>query len=157
MMVVRKARRDDVKALAELHRGEGWCYDDEVLLNDYWDDAFDKESIIVAESDGRVVGTIELARAFKARFGPFGVIRRFVVHPEHRGRGIGRQLLEYVLSEAERIGCNALELSVDPRKETVHSFYQTLGFRDDRTETIMVKPLPRATSARCAELCEGSP
>jgi len=141
MVLVRRARRDDVRALAELHRGEGWCYDDEVILSDYWDDAFDKESILVAEQDGRVVGTIELAKAYKARFGYFGVLRRFVVHPDYRSRGIGRQLLSYAFAEARRMRCNALELSVDPRNERAHRFYEKLGFKDDHTETIMVKPL----------------
>ncbi len=141
MVLIRKARREDVKALADLHKGEGWCYDDEVVLGDYWDDAFDKESIIVAEMDGRVVGTIELAKAYKGRFGYFGVLRRFVVHPGCRGSGIGRRLISYALTEAKRIGCNALELSVDPRNERASRFYERLGFKDDRTEKIMVKPL----------------
>jgi len=138
---IRKARRSDIKALAELHRGEGWCYDDEVVLNDYWDDSFDKESILVAEVDGKVVGTLEVAKAYKARFGFFAVLRRFVVHPAYRGRGVGKALIQYALEEAKRMGCNALELSVDPENTRPHKFYESLGFRDDRTEVIMVKPL----------------
>ncbi len=150
MAFVRKATKQDSKAIAELHKGEGWCYDDEVVLNDYWDDAFDKESIIVAELGSRVVGTIELARAYKARFGFFGVIRRFVVHPEYRGKGVGRRLVSYALEEASRIGCNAVELSVDPENERPHRFYESLGFRDDRTEIIMVKEL-RGQSAQASQ------
>jgi len=146
MVLVRKANKQDAKAVAQLHRGEGWCYDDEVVLNDYWDDAFDKESIIVAELESRVVGTIELARAYKARFGFFAVIRRFVVHPEHRGKGIGRALMNYALEEAMRMECNAIELSVDPANQRPHKFYESLGFRDDRTEIIMVKELKHNSS-----------
>ena len=141
MVAIRKAHREDLQALADLHRGEGWCYDDEVVLNDYWDDDFEKDSIIVAELDGRVVGTIELAKAYKARFGFFGVLRRFVVPPKYRERGIGEELIRYALEEARRLGCNAIELSVDPRNERAHKFYISLGFTDDRTETIMVKTL----------------
>lgn len=142
---VRKAEKRDVKALAELHRGEGWCYDDEVVLNDYWDDSFDKESILVAEVDGKVVGTIEVAKAYKARFGFFAVLRRFVVHPDYRGRGIGKALICHALEEARRLGCNAAELSVDPVDIRPHKFYESLGFRDDRTEVIMVKLLDQAS------------
>jgi len=139
--LVRKAQKDDAKALADLHRGEGWCYDDENVLNDYWDDAFDKESIIVAEVDGLVAGTIELAKAYKARFGYFGVIRRFVVHPDCRGKGVGRKLMSYALEEAKRIGCNAIELSIDPQNTRAHKFYESIGFADDRMEVLMVKLL----------------
>ncbi len=136
---IRKARRNDTKALAKLHRGEGWCYDDEVVLNDYWDDSFDKESILVAEVDGKVAGTLEVAKAYKARFGFFAVLRRFVVHPDYRGRGVGKALIQYALEEAKRMGCNALELSVDPGNTRPHKFYESLEFKDDRTEVIMVR------------------
>ncbi len=154
MILIRKAERQDISAIAELHRGEGWCYDDEVVLNDYWDDAFDKESIIVAELDGHIIGTIELARAYKARFGFFAVMRRFVVHPEHRGRGIGRKLMNYALDEAVRLGCNAVELSVNPSKGRPHRFYESLGFTDDRVEVIMVKKLKAAKYLREASPSE---
>jgi len=147
-MNIRRAERDDIAALAELHRGEGWCYDDEAVLNDYWDDSFDKEGILVADVDGRVVGTIEVAKAYKARFGFFAVVRRFVVHPDYRGRGIGGALIREALEEAERKGCNAIELSVDPANVRSHEFYETLGFRDDRTEVIMVKLLDQALEAK---------
>ena len=141
-MNIRRARRDDLGAVAELHRGEGWCYDDELVLRDYWDDCFDRESILVAETkeDG-IVGTLEVAKAYKARFGHFAVIRRFVVHPDYRGKGIGRTLLQYATEEAKRMGCSAIELSVDPDNRRPHSYYESLGFKDDRTEIIMVKTL----------------
>ncbi len=141
MIKIRKARKDDARSVANLHRGEGWCYDEEVILNDYWDDDFDKESIIVAEMDGQVVGTIELAKAYKARFGFFGVLRRFVVHPDRREKNIGRQLMDYAIEEARRTGCTVIELSIDPKNQRAHKYYSTLGFKDDRTETIMVKLL----------------
>lgn len=136
---IRKAALNDAEAVARLHKGEGWCYDDAIIISDYWDDSFDKESILVAEVDGKIVGTLEISKAYKARFGFFAVVRRFVVEPGYRGRGVGRQLISFALEEAKRMGCNAIELSVDPENIRPHSFYETLGFHDDRTETIMVK------------------
>ena len=50
---IRKATIDDAEAVTRLHKGEGWCYDDPIVMNDYWDDSFDKESILVAEVDGK--------------------------------------------------------------------------------------------------------
>ena len=141
---IRRAAMNDAEDVARLHKGEGWCYDDAIVLNDYWDDSFDKESILVAEVNGKIVGTLEISKAYKARFGFFAVIRRFVVEPECRGRGVGRQLMSFALAEAKRMGCSAIELSVDPENTRPHHFYETLGFHDDRTETIMVKILGNA-------------
>ena len=143
---IRKATIDDAEAVTRLHKGEGWCYDDPIVMNDYWDDSFDKESILVAEVDRKTVGTLEISKAYKARFGFFAVLRRFVVDPEYRGKGVGRQLMSFALEEAKRMGCSAIELSVDPENIRPHDFYKTLGFHDDRTETIMVKILDYATS-----------
>lgn len=140
-MNIRKAEMNDIVALAELHRGEGWCYDEEVVLRDYWDDSFDKESILVAEVDGKIVGTVEISKAYKARFGFFAVLRRLVVHPSYRGKGIGRELMKEALEESRKMGCNAIELSVDPENTQPHRFYESLGFKDDRKEIIMVKSL----------------
>ncbi len=47
MILVRKARKDDALSIADLHKGEGWCYDEEVVLNDYWDDDFNRRLEIV--------------------------------------------------------------------------------------------------------------
>ncbi len=68
-MIIRKAGKGDIVEVAQLHRGEGWCYDDEVLINDYWDDSFEKESILVAEVEGKIVGTLEISKVYKSRFG----------------------------------------------------------------------------------------
>jgi GNAT superfamily N-acetyltransferase len=142
-MIIRRAGKDDIIALAQLHRGEGWCYDDEISINDYWDDSFEKESILVAEVDGKIVGTLEIAKAYKSRFGFFAVIRRFVVQPDNRGKGIGRKLFSYALEEARKMGCSVIELSVDPENARPHRFYKSMGFKDDRTEIIMVKLLKK--------------
>jgi len=52
--------------------------------------------------------------------------------------------MSFALAEAKRMGCSAIELSVDPENTRPHHFYETLGFHDDRTETIMVKILDHA-------------
>ncbi|MCJ7633272.1 GNAT family N-acetyltransferase, partial [Candidatus Bathyarchaeota archaeon] len=110
---------------------------------DYWDDSFEKESILVAEVEGKIVGTLEISKVYKSRFGFFAVVRRFVVQPDQRGRGIGRKLFSYALEEAKRMDCTAIELSVDPENKRPHRFYESIGFKDDRTEIIMVKLLKK--------------
>ena len=139
---LRRASRADARDLARLHQTEGWCYDDENVIHEYWDDAFDKESILVAESGGRVVGTLELAIAHKTRWGGrFGLIRRFVVHPKWRSKGVGRRLFAFAMREAKRLKLNAVELNVEGWNSRPFQYYRSRGFVEDRVEIIMVKRL----------------
>ncbi|MBE9109852.1 GNAT family N-acetyltransferase [Nodosilinea sp. LEGE 07298] len=49
------------------------------------------------------------------------------VHPDYRGRGMGRALLRHLLSEARRSGVPALSLSVDPQN-VARQLYESEGF-----------------------------
>jgi GNAT superfamily N-acetyltransferase len=60
--------------------------------------------------------------------GLLGNIDEFVVDAECRGKGVGSQLLEYILTDAKARGCSRVELeSGFPRKEA-HAFYEHRGF-----------------------------
>jgi len=95
----------------------------------------------VAEIDGRVAGKLELYMAWKSVYGKFGVIRRFVVHQDFRSQGVGRVLLDAATARAREAGCAFIELSVDVTNPIPHSFYHREGFREDRVEVMMRKPL----------------
>jgi len=141
----RRARRDDARDLALLHAAEGWCYEEENVIHEYWDDAFSKESILVAQSGKKVVGTLELAIAHKSRWGGrFGLIRRFTVHPKWRSRGIGRRLFDFAMREAARLKLAAVELNVEGWNSRPYQFYRSKGFVEDRVEVVMVKRLKRS-------------
>jgi GNAT superfamily N-acetyltransferase len=145
----RRARRDDARDLALLHQAEGWCFDDENVIHEYWDDAFSKESILVAQVGKVVVGTLELAIAHKTRWGgPFGLIRRFTIHPEWRSRGIGRKLFDFAMREAKRLRLAAVELNVEGWNSSPYQFYRSKGFVEDRVEVVMVKRLRPARRPR---------
>ena len=84
-------------------------------------DVYDKEcTFVVATSDGSIVGTARFRRV-----GNHVKIERIAVKKEHRGKGIGRELV-----------LNALQLIRDERPEGVYlhaqtvaeDFYRKLGF-----------------------------
>ena len=52
------------------------------------------------------------------------------VHPERRGRGVGRLLLEGVIAEAESCGARVIFLEVRAGNVEGRRFYRSLGFRD---------------------------
>lgn len=140
-VTVRPGRLDDASTEAALHRSVGWCYDDASVIAEYHDDAYEPSSVLVAELEGQVVGKLELFRAYKARHGFFALVRRFVVHPEYRGRGIGRVLLQHAIDRARAEGCAFVELTVDVTNPQAYAFYDREGFRLDRVEVVLRKTL----------------
>jgi GNAT superfamily N-acetyltransferase len=140
-ITVRRGRREDAATLAALHREAGWCYDEANVVAEYYDDAFEPDTVIAAEVDGELIGKLELFLAWKSAHARFGVIRRFVVAPEWRGRGVGHRLLAAAEEEARRAGCTFLELSVDEDNPGARRLYAGIGYAEDRREIILRKPL----------------
>jgi GNAT superfamily N-acetyltransferase len=144
-ITVRRGRREDAATLAALHHEHAWCYDEASIVAEYYDDAFEPDTVIAAEIGGELVGKIELFLGWKSTSGRFGIIRRFVVHPDWRGRGIGHRLLAAAEDEARRAGCAFLELSVDEDNPGARRLYASGGFGEDRREIILRKPLDGQT------------
>lgn len=55
-------------------------------------------------------------------------INNLAVHPELRGRGIGRALLQRILSEGRRAGCRMALLEVRPSNAAARALYESEGF-----------------------------
>lgn len=140
-ITVRPGRLEDAAVEAALNREQDWCWDEEHLIAEYHDDCYDPSSVLVAEIDGQVVGKLELFIGAKAKHGRFGVIRRFAVHPDFQGQGVGRTLLDAASEHAREQGCSFIELSVDVINPRAHALYQREGFVEDRVEILMRKSL----------------
>jgi ribosomal-protein-alanine N-acetyltransferase len=56
-------------------------------------------------------------------------INNLAVHPDARGRGFGRRILEEVLAQARRRGCVEAALEVRPSNAAARALYESLGFR----------------------------
>ncbi|MGD2158216.1 MAG: GNAT family N-acetyltransferase [Anaerolineales bacterium] len=57
-------------------------------------------------------------------------IKRMYVRPSFRGRGIGRELLEYLFCEAELLGYKTIRLDSARFMDVAHSLYRSFGFKD---------------------------
>jgi GNAT superfamily N-acetyltransferase len=83
----------------------------------------------LAELDGRLVGSIAIARRDSGQ----AQLRWFLLHPEARGLGLGRRLVEDALAFSRAAGYRSIFLwTVDPLI-TAARLYASVGFR--RTET----------------------
>lgn len=94
--------------------------------------------------DGHARGCVamEQARAEVVYLGRLGVV------PEHRSKGLGRALVEHVLSEAARIGVRRVELGLFAEDTALQEWYGRFGFRQTGTKRFEHLPLLVAFMAK---------
>lgn len=84
--------------------------------------------VVVAERDGLLVGSVTLfTRHRGVQSGTVGV-RLLAVHPDARGTGVGRVLMEYAIEHARREHQNRVVLSTTQEMESARDLYEKLGF-----------------------------
>jgi ribosomal protein S18 acetylase RimI-like enzyme len=98
--------------------------------------------ILVAEREGAVLGYTYAGveeHDYMSLRGPAGVLYDIVVDPTHRGRGVGRILLEATLAALEARGAPRVVLSTAERNEAAQRLFARAGFR--RTMIEMTREL----------------
>lgn len=60
--------------------------------------------------------------------GPVCELKRMYVRPAHRGRHLGRLLINQILADAAAIGYATIKLDTDPRLQAANALYASLGF-----------------------------
>ena len=131
--VIRRPRRDDAPAVAELLAALG--YSSPVALVEQRiaacaDSA--ETAVFVAESGQRVVGVISChcIPLFHAD-GSLGRITSLVVAPDYRQRGLGRLLVCAAEEFAWVHGCLRVEVTSGDHRADAHAFYESLGYQLD--------------------------
>ena len=85
----------------------------------------------VSEDEGQVIGWCDAipgpANSGSAHVGQLGM----GILKSHRGRGIGRRLLEATIQGVRELGLKKIELSVYARNINAIRLYQKLGFEDE--------------------------
>ncbi|MDN3275157.1 GNAT family N-acetyltransferase [Frankia sp. RB7] len=136
---IRPARREDVPAivamLADDHLGRARERVEDPLPLLYYQ-AFERVerdqnlTLVVAESEGRVVGCLQLAvlAGISSQGGLRGLLEDVRVASDCRRRGIGEQLVQWAIAEAKTRGCNLVELLTHQSRVDAQRFYKRLGF-----------------------------
>ncbi len=64
---------------------------------------------------------------------PYALIENVVTDEAHRGKRIGRRLLDAALARAWDLGAYKVMLMTGSKKESTLGFYRAAGFADDKT------------------------
>lgn len=85
--------------------------------------------ILMAYREGKPVAIATCFRGFSTFYAqPLLNIHDFSVLPEHRGQGIGRQLLRAVEQRARQTGCCRVTLEVQEGNAAARHVYESIGF-----------------------------
>lgn len=83
-----------------------------------------RDRVWLVERAGRVLGSI----ALKGRSGRVAQLRYFVLHPELRGAGLGRRLIDDLLAWAHGRGYREIYLYTEGALEAAARLYRSVGF-----------------------------
>jgi GNAT superfamily N-acetyltransferase len=96
--------------------------------------------IHVARDGGKVVAMASLMYGISTAEGGLAAsFEDFVVLPGYRGKGIGAELLQYVIAEARKQGVLRLILLTDRQNERAQALYRKLGFVDSTMKAMRLK------------------
>lgn len=93
-------------------------------------DADPNQFLCVVESDGQVVGTLQLtfipglSRGGAKR----GQIEAVRVARDRRNEGIGRAMFDWAIEKCHVENCSLVQLTTDKARPDAHRFYESLGF-----------------------------
>ena len=140
VVTIRRARRDDVTAivgmLADDPLGSGRERIEDPLPPSYFRgfEAVERSSdirLVVAEDgSGAVIGCLQLCimPGLSSQGTPRALIEDVRVASHSRSRGVGEQLVQWAMAEAQTRGCNLVELLTHHTRVDAQRFYKRLGF-----------------------------
>jgi GNAT superfamily N-acetyltransferase len=119
------------KLIAEYHASEGitpikeriaWAVDQQ-LRNQF------SGVLLVAREKGTIVGVALAVYTPSAELGRVMTVNDFFVGPDHRRKGVGRELAKHLIEECKRMKIDGIGLEVLSANSTAAAFWRSVGFR----------------------------
>jgi GNAT superfamily N-acetyltransferase len=94
-------------------------------------EADSNNELIVADRDGKVVGTLQLTFTPSISFqgGKRATVESVRVDKDMRGAGLGREMMVWAIERARDAGCISMQLTTNAERKDAHRFYEALGFK----------------------------
>jgi GNAT superfamily N-acetyltransferase len=132
LLPLRPEDHDDLfAAYAEIvAAGDGFPHDSSVSreeFDDYW--IAHCSVVWIARVDGELAGAYYVKPNFVGRAAHISNAGYFVL-ASHRGRGLGRTLVEHSLREAQRLGFDAMQFNLVFASNPARQLYRDLGFHE---------------------------
>ena len=138
-LTFRDARRSDLLVIVRLLADDTLGSTREAMLDPLpssYASAFEdierdpRNELLVAEDAGTVVGVLQVTYipGLTYQGGERAQIEGVRVAASHRGRGVGREMIERAIERARTRGCRLVQLTTDKRRPDAHRFYESLGF-----------------------------
>ncbi|WP_329050813.1 GNAT family N-acetyltransferase [Amycolatopsis sp. NBC_01488] len=139
---IRAARRADIGAIVRMLADDqlGATRDDPDDLEPYLlafeqIEADPNQLLVVVTTDDEPVGTLQLTiiPGLARRGALRGQIEAVRIRADHRGSGLGADLVRWAIDESRRRGCALVQLTSDVSRLDAHRFYERLGFVPSHT------------------------
>ncbi len=136
---IREARAEDLEAIIRLHEedslgshGDAWLPETKPAYEAAFAAiaASPDNTLYVAESEGRVVGTFQLTLIpnLTGRGATRVKVESVKVSAALRSQGIGARMMAFAEEAARAGGARTMELTSNKRRADAHRFYERLGF-----------------------------
>jgi GNAT superfamily N-acetyltransferase len=126
------SEHEDIKRLiAEYHASEGitpikeriaWVVDQQLRHQA-------EGLLLVARDKDTIVGVALAVYTPSAELGRVMTVNDFYVRPDHRRKGVGRELAKRLVEECRRMKIDEIGLEVFMGNKTAASFWKSMGFR----------------------------
>lgn len=139
-MVIRKATVEDLSAIVEMLTEDeiGQAKEDfRIPLPNCYVKAFEniiadpnQELIVIENEEGWVIGTLQLTfiQYLMYQGGIRAQIEAVQIKKEHRGQGIGSQLMNWAIARAKERKAQLIQLTSNKKRSKAIRFYEGLGF-----------------------------
>ena len=86
--------------------------------------------LVVAERDGRVVGTVQIAvlPGLSRKGASRGYLEAVRIAGDLRGHGLGAELVTWAVEQCRAAGCGMVQLTTQRDRVDAHRFYERLGW-----------------------------
>lgn len=116
--------------------------DEEAFVRRVQDQRDDGYRLVYVEEDGDPVAVAGFRILEMLSRGRFLYVDDLVTAEEHRGRGFGTQLVEWLIDHAREAGCRRVDLDSGVQRGQAHRFYHGRGFQ--KSALHFKKPLDSA-------------